>query len=196
MKSLKLFIIKYGNTKNILTEYKKHQTFPKELITEENTTERTNSNTIDKQNINYRNSSLNIAYLNADSEDLNRDNQRTKKELNNVTSGFHNDRLIDSMNKKTTALNSTIHYNEHNKNKPFIKDFTNNEFHPLSKSSLRSDTPNVRRNLVEIQGLNYEGKLIIKCSNCFTAIQVKIKSNLKESYYEFLLSHQFINFQF
>jgi hypothetical protein len=187
-----LFIIKYGNTKNnTLTEYKKHQTFPKESITEENTTHRTNSNTIDKQNINYRNSSLNIGYLNADSEHLNRDNQRTKKELNNDTSGlkFHNDRLIDSMNKKTTDLNSTIHYNEHNKNKPFIKDFTNKEFHPLSKSSLRSDTPNVKRNLVEVQGLNYEGKVIIKCSNCFTRIQVKIKSNLKESFYEFLLSH-------
>jgi hypothetical protein len=176
-----LFIIKYGNTKNnILTEYNKHQTFPKEAITEENTTERTNSNSIDKQNINYRNSSLNIGYLNTDSQVFNIDNQRSKKELNNVTSGlkFQNNRLIeltDSMNQKTTALNSTIHYNEHNKNNPFIKDLMNKEFYPLSKSSHRSDTLNVKTNLVEIQGLNYEGKLIIKCSNCFTTIQVKLK---------------------
>lgn len=178
LKSLKLYIIKYSNTKNnILTEYNEHQSFPKETITEENTTERTNSNAIDKQNINYKNSSLNIGYLYAHSEDLNRDNQRTKKELNNVTSGlkFQNNRFIDSMHKKTTPLNSTVHYNEYNKNKPFIKDFTNKEFHPLSKSSHRSDTANVKTNLVEIEGLDYEGKLIIKCSNCFTTIQVKIK---------------------
>ncbi len=79
------------------------------------------------------------------------------------------------MNQKTTALNSTIHYNEHNKNNPFIRDFTNKESYPLSKSSHKSDTPNVKTNLVKIQGLNYEGKLIIKCGNCFTTIQVKIK---------------------
>lgn len=178
LKSQKFFIIKYSNTRNkILTEQNKYQTFLKETITEENTTERTNSNTIDKQNINYRNSSLNIDYLNANSQDLNRDNQRTKKELNNLNSGlkFQNNGFIDSMYKKTTPLNSTIHYNEHNKNKSFIKDFTNKEFHPLSKSSHRSDTANVKTNLVEIQGLDYEGKLIIKCNNCFTTIQVKIK---------------------